>query len=198
MEHEREQRFLNLDNAELRVETREEGEPRRLVGYAAVFDSDSEDMGFVERIAPGAFAEALKTSDVRALFNHDSDNLLGRTAAGTLELEEDDHGLRYEVVLPETTLARDLVAWVERGDITGNSFSFLVAEDSFDREENVRTIERIAELFDVGPVTFPAYPETVVSTRAQEMAREAARAAEADGRGLDFYERRARARGREL
>ena len=169
----REQRFLAFGSSGLRVETRtdEDGkEVRRLEGYAAVFDSDSEDMGFIERIAPGAFVEALRVSDARALFNHNSDHVLGRKSSGTLRLKEDERGLWFDVDLPDTQTARDVVTLIERGDVSGNSFAFTVAEDQWDRESNVRTILRVGELFDVGPVTYPAYPETVVSARALEMA----------------------------
>src|SRR5262249_31979044 len=112
--------------------------PGTIVGYAAVFYSatdpgteyvlaDWSDECVVEQIAPGAFDRALKDQDdVRALFNHNADYVLGRTASGTLRMTEDDKGLRYEADLPDTTVARDLAAMVERGDINGSSFAFAV------------------------------------------------------------------------
>ncbi len=159
-------RHLAFETAELRV--KDEG--RTLAGYAAVFDSDSEDLGgFIERIKPGAFKGALERSDIRALFNHEPSQLLGRTASGTLTVAEDDRGLLYEVRLPDTHAAQDIAKLVTRGDITGNSFSFRVAEDGEEWEtreqQNVRTITQFEQVFDVGPVTYPAYVNTEVSLR---------------------------------
>ena len=118
-----------LKTAELRVK-KDGDEPARIEGYAAVFNRDSEDMGFIERIAPGAFKKALKTSDVRALFNHDSNIILGRKSAGTLELKEDKKGLFMSVTPPDTQLVRDMVlSPIERGDVTQQSFGFSIKTD---------------------------------------------------------------------
>ncbi len=153
----------------LRVETREDGK-RRIVGHAAVFNQLSEDLGgFREQIAPGAFADAIKTDDVRALFNHNPDHVLGRNMAGTLQLSEDSRGLAIEIDPPDTQLARDLLVSMERGDINQMSFGFSVrpngqnwAKD--DSGQVVRTLTKV-RLFDVSPVTFPAYPQTDVAAR---------------------------------
>jgi len=157
-----------LKTAELRIK-KDGDEPVRIEGYAAVFNKDSEDMGFIERLAPGAFKNALKTSDVRALFNHDSNIILGRTSAGTLELKEDKKGLLMTVTPPDTQLIRDMVlSPIERGDITQQSFGFTVKADEWrdiDKDTPVRTITEVKELFDVSPVTFPAYPDTTVALR---------------------------------
>ena len=157
-----------LKTAELRVK-RNGDELPKIEGYAAVFDKNSEDMGFIERIAPGAFKKALKTSDVRALFNHDSNIILGRSTAGTLELKEDKKGLFMSVTPPDTQLVRDMVlSPIERGDVTQQSFGFTVQSDDWDYRDNepsIRTITEIRELFDVSPVTFPAYPDTAVALR---------------------------------
>ena len=157
-----------LKTAELRVK-RNGDELPKIEGYAAVFNKDSEDMGFIERIAPGAFKNSLKTSDVRALFNHDSNIILGRSTAGTLELKEDKKGLFMSVTPPDTQLVRDMVlSPIERGDITQQSFGFTVQSDDWDYRDNepsIRTITEIKELFDVSPVTFPAYPDTAVALR---------------------------------
>jgi len=157
-----------LKTAELRVR-RDGDELPKIEGYAAVFDKDSENMGFVERIAPGAFKKALKTSDVRALFNHDSNIILGRVSAGTLELKEDKKGLFMSVTPPDTQLVRDMVLTpIERGDITQQSFGFNIKSDEWkdlDKEVPIRTIMEVNELFDVSPVTFPAYPDTEVALR---------------------------------
>jgi len=157
-----------LKTAELRVK-RDGDELPKIEGYAAVFNKDSEDMGFIERIAPGAFKKALKTSDVRALFNHDSNIILGRKSAGTLELKEDKKGLFMSVTPPDTQLVRDMVLTpIERGDITQQSFGFNIKADEWkdmDKETPIRTITEVNELFDVSPVTFPAYPDTEVALR---------------------------------
>ena len=142
-----------------------------LRGHAAVFNQLSEDLGgFREQIAPGAFTEALGSDDVRALFNHDPNFVLGRTAAKTLRLAEDSRGLAFECDVPDTQMVRDLVlAPIDRGDISHMSFQFAVkpngqdwAQD--DEGRNVRTLKRV-KLFDVSPVTYPAYPQTDVALR---------------------------------
>lgn len=154
--------------SELRVQRRADG-VSTISGYAAVFNTLSEDMwGFREKIAPGAFSGVLE-NDVRCLFNHDSDHVLGRTAAGTLRLTEDDRGLHMECDLPDTQCARDLAVSIERGDVSGQSFSFITDSDEWNMQDGtqVRTITKVGELYDVGPVTFPAYPDTDVAARAR-------------------------------
>jgi HK97 family phage prohead protease len=158
------------------LEVRSSGdEPVKLIGYAAVFDRDANIAGlFLERIAPGAFAAAVAEDDVRALFNHDPNFVLGRTAAGTLRLSEDETGLLYEVDPPDTQVARDLMVSVKRGDVNQSSFGFQVVRDEWLRAENAgdlpkRTILE-ARLFDVSPVTYPAYEETTAEARSQATA----------------------------
>lgn len=161
------------------LETRERRDdapagPGTIVGYAAVFNQDTRVWDFDERIAPGAFAEALRSKpDTRALFNHDPSLVLGRTLSGTLRLFEDARGLRFENDLPDTQVARDLFALIQRGDVSQSSFGFSVAEDEWQRdlEIPIRTITRIGTLYDVSPVTYPAYDQTEVSARALAMAR---------------------------
>jgi len=172
-----------LKTAELRVK-RNGDELPKIEGYAAVFNKDSEDMGFIERIAPGAFKNSLKTSDVRALFNHDSNIILGRESSGTLELKEDKKGLFMSVTPPDTQLVRDMVlSPIERGDVTQQSFGFTVQSDDWDYRDNepsIRTITEIKELFDVSPVTFPAYPDTAVALRSlDKIKKDGSTAAEA-------------------
>jgi len=162
----KERRYLKVQ--ELRVKT--EDDKNTLTGYAAVFNSMSEDLGgFREKIDPGAFKNALKTSDCRALFNHDSNFVLGRQSAKTLRLKEDKNGLMMECDLPDTQFAKDLMVSVNRGDITQQSFGFTVKTDQWEEdrstEKTTRTIIEIGELFDVSPVTFPAYPDTTVAKR---------------------------------
>ncbi len=152
---------------ELRAESDGAG---TLIGHAAVFESLSEDLGgFREIITKGAFRDVLK-GDVVALFNHDPNEIFGRTTAGNLRLSEDDIGLRMELDLPDTSDAKDLAAKVRQGIINGMSFSFFVGEETIDRDAKpvIRRIERVSELFDVGPVTFPAYPATDVGTRVMD------------------------------
>lgn len=163
----------NIGAAELRVK-RVEGEPTKIEGYAAIFNSLSDDLGFFrEKISRGAFTNALKTSDVRALFNHDPNFILGRQSAGTLELKEDKKGLWMSATPPDTQQARDLMVSIERGDITQQSFAFTVQEDSWKQPEangdpEIRTIIEVKEIFDVSPVVYPAYPDTDVAIRSKE------------------------------
>ena len=163
-----------------RMETDENGTPL-VRGYAAVFESESHDLGgFREIIEPNAFDRVLESNpDVVALFNHDSDNLLARTKSGTLELGVDERGLTYSFEPPETTLGRDLKILLERGDISGSSFAFVIAEDGqrFVEDDNgkiTRYISEISALVDVSLVTTPAYPETSVALRALDQWRETA------------------------
>ncbi|MFA5160310.1 MAG: HK97 family phage prohead protease, partial [Candidatus Omnitrophota bacterium] len=109
--------------SEIRSIETDDGKLRKIVGYAAVFEKPSEDMGFIEYVRKGAFKKALKRSDARALFNHDTDTLpLGRQSAGTLKLKEDDTGLYYEITPPDTQGARDLMTSIDRGDIKEASY----------------------------------------------------------------------------
>jgi len=159
---------------EVRAEI-EEGQPARIIGHGAVFNKRSEMiMGmFKEEIAPGAFDDVLG-DDVRALFNHDANFVLGRTRSSTLALSIDAEGLRYEITPPDTQTVRDLVlAPLSRGDITGSSFAFRVANDGDEWREDedgliVRTINRFSRLLDVSPVTYPAYPDAGAAARSLE------------------------------
>ena len=160
-----ERRFLRC---EVRAVDGEDGE-RRIEGYAAVFEQESEDLGgWREVIMPGAFADAV-SDDVRALFNHDPSLILGRTVSGTLDLAEDERGLRYAIQPPDTRYAQDLLVSLERGDVDQSSFGFRVIEDRWiqptdERPYPVRVLHKVT-LFDVSPVTFPAYPTTTVAVR---------------------------------
>lgn len=168
-----EQRMLQAQHCELRAvqSDGQEGVPR-IAGYAAVFNQRSDLLGgsFVEIIAPGAFDDVL-SQDTRALFNHDPTYLLGRTASGTLRLTVDARGLAYEIDTPNTQTIRDLVVEpLRRGDMSGSSFAMRVAKggDTWHEEKDgliVRTIFKIAELRDVGPVAFPAYPDSSAAQR---------------------------------
>lgn len=154
----------------LAVETRE-GKPALITGHAAVFNSLSENLGgFRERIAPGAFTQAIAEDDIRALFNHDPNFILGRNRSGTLRLREDERGLAIEIDAPDTQTIRDLVlAPIKRGDVTGMSFAFGVRLDGQkwqkdDQGVPLRTLTAV-RLMDVSPVVYPAYPATEVALR---------------------------------
>ena len=153
--------------AEFRIQ-QAENEPLKIIGYAARFNELSEEMwGMREKIAPGAFKEAIGKSDVRALWNHDPNYVLGRTKNGTLQIREDEQGLFYEVTPPDAQWARDLVESIKRGDVDQSSFAFTVEAQEWDERSDpiTRTIVKVRELFDVSPVTYPAYPTATSGVR---------------------------------
>lgn len=149
-----------------------EGGAKKLRGYAAVFNRKSEILWyFREIIKPGAFKNAINKSDVRALVDHDPSRIIGRSIPGragnTLSLREDEVGLYYEVEPADTQAGRDIIVSVERGDVSGSSFAFTVRTDTWrtvDGEQQ-REIEEVDEIFDVSPVTYPAYPDSTVGIR---------------------------------
>ncbi|MCK9341136.1 MAG: HK97 family phage prohead protease [Synergistaceae bacterium] len=171
-ENEIERRYFPVE--ELRAITDEAG-LRHITGYAAVFNSLSEDLGyFREKIDPGAFAETINSDDIRALKNHNSDYVLGRNKSGTLTLSEDQRGLKIDVMPPDAQWARDLMVSIDRGDIDQMSFGFQTMADRWEIVDGkeVRTLMKV-RLFDVSPVTFPAYPDTEVGLRSLEEHRKA-------------------------
>ncbi len=160
-----------LFNAEVRAHAPEGDEKFHLVGYGAVFNERSENLGgFREIIKPGAFDDVL-TQDVRGFFNHDPNYLLGRTESGTMVLSVDERGLSYDITPPDTQTIRDLVIIpMQRNDITQSSFTFIVARDGerwYEDEEGIiiREITKVSRLFDVSPVSIPAYPDTTAASR---------------------------------
>ena len=176
-----EKRMLPAQQCELRAVQLPDGQAGapKIVGYAAVFNTRSDLLGgfFVELIAPGAFDEVL-AQDTRGLFNHDPNYLLGRTTSGTLRLTVDERGLAYEIDTPDTLTIRDLVvAPIARGDMSGSSFAMRVAPggDTWHEEDGVvvRTIYKVAELRDVGPVSFPAYPDSSAAQRSLDAWKQA-------------------------
>lgn len=156
---------------EIRAEESEDGK-KSIKGYAAVFERDSVPMGFDgkirERVAKGAFVDSLKDGDVRALWSHNPDFVLGRTKSGTLKLKEDQKGLAFELDLPDTQVARDAFTLIKRGDVTGMSFGFNIKDFEWERGEgekpHIRTLTKV-DLHEISPVAFPAYPDTEVVTR---------------------------------
>ncbi len=149
--------------AELRVAA----DGKKIEGYAAVFGSRTSLAFFDEQIAPGAFAKTIQEHDIRALYNHDPNFVLGRNKAGTLELSEDSKGLQYRVTPPDAQWARDLMETMRRGDVSQSSFGFRTIKDAWDESGDpvVRTLQEV-RLFDVSPVTFPAYEDTEAGVRA--------------------------------
>lgn len=177
-------RTYQLDAIEVRSAS--DGQPARVSGHAAVYNRWSVDLGgFKERVLPGAFQKSLGVSDVRALFNHDPNYVMGRTASGTLELSDQSSGLKFDCEPPDTQTMRDLVLTpLGRGDISQCSFSFQVRGDQLwdpagpipagtgsvwrSPRKDGGLYERDLldlELFDVSVVTFPAYPQTDASVR---------------------------------
>jgi uncharacterized protein len=152
-----EQRTIDVDVESL--DTR----GRTVVGYAAVYGALSEDLGgFRERIAPGAFAGVLG-ADVRALLNHDANEVLGRTKSGTLRLADDLRGLRFELDLPDSPLGENVRSAVKRGDLDGASFRFVVGDEQW--KDDIRTVTAVKELQDITLATYPAYPAASIELR---------------------------------
>ncbi len=149
------------------LERRAEGAAPMIRGYAAVFDQLSLPLGwgFREKIRAGAFAASL-SDDVRGLWNHNPDYVLGRTTNNTLRLNEDEMGLRIEIDPPDTQLAQHFLTNIDRGDVNQMSFLFRALDEEWDEidGELVRTLTKV-KLYEVSPVTFPAYPQTSVSVR---------------------------------
>lgn len=160
--------YLEARSFPLEVRIMEEDTTPKISGYAAVFNQLSNDLGgFREKIKRGFFADVLE-NDVRALFNHDENMVLGRTKNGTLTLEEDNKGLKIEITPPETSYARDLMNLIKRGDVDQMSFQWITEKDEWDSSDlnNVtRTLIKARNLYDISPVTFPAYPQTKAAVR---------------------------------
>ena len=155
------------------IELRADGDVPKIVGHAAVFNKLSLNLGgFRETIELGAFENAIGESDIRSLFNHDPNFILGRSP-DTLSVREDDVGLFTETTPPDTQTVRDMVLEpMRRGDLTQMSFAFRIdqgGDDWFEDDDGrlVRTIKKggVKELFDISPVTYPAYPDTDVAVR---------------------------------
>ena len=172
-----ERRYIDINNnSELRL-IRSDGEPTKIVGYFAKFNKMSHKLGFFrEIIEPGFFRDALTKSDPVDLFNHDDNIILGRVSANTLRIWEDDIGLGFECIPPDTQLIRDMVLTpIERGDVKGCSFGFTTKRngDMWDEDEDgnlVRTLlkDGCSRLYDGSQVTFPAYPDTNCALRSME------------------------------
>ena len=160
---------------ELRVKESDDGP--KIAGYAVLYNQRSVDLGgFVEEIAPGAFGQSLN-GDVRALWQHDTAAVLGRTTAGTLKIWDDERGVAFELDPPDTQIGRDAVTSIRRGDVDQMSFGFFVEwdgdkrGDSWTELDNGMVLRRVvrAELVEVSPVTWAAYPQTEVGVRRDEI-----------------------------
>lgn len=162
-----ERRFFET---KVEFETRTEGESNTLIGYGAVFNSNSQDLGgFIERIEPGAFDEVLD-DDVYGLLNHNTDKILGRNKVN-MKLSADDKGLKYRIELPDTATAKEVRTLVKDGIIDKSSFAFQIKEQRWEHrrgELSIRTITKFKRLFDVSPVSGPAYLDTSVSVRSYQ------------------------------
>lgn len=151
------------------IEVREaDSDDMVLEGYAAVFNSETDLGHFREVIKPGAFDDVM-TNDVRALINHDPNLILGRTENGTLELSTDERGLKYRVKLGNQQYAKDFYESVKRGDISQSSFAFTIKDQSWNKERTVRSVDKVRQLLDVSPVTYPAYAAATVQARDQQL-----------------------------
>ena len=156
-----------LSKIETRVNTtefeiREEGDGMTFSGYAAVFDSPSEPLPFIERIQRGAFRKSLRSrNDIKFLWNHDAGEILGSTRAKTISLIEDERGLKVEGTLPNTSRGRDVAELLKRGDVDSMSFGFSVPAggDAWNADGSERTLKAV-RLHEVSLVAFPAYPGT--------------------------------------
>ena len=168
-----ETRRINVNEFELRAGPT--GEGMSFTGYAAVFNSDSEPLPFIERIAPGAFRKSLKgRNTIKMYMNHDSSMLLASTRSKTLRLEEDSKGLLVNADLPDTTVGRDLSVLMQRGDVDSMSFGFSVPAggDKWSDDGMTRELRQV-RLHEVSVVTgFPAYKATSASVRSLDMLAE--------------------------
>jgi len=157
---------LRSFNSEFRATI--EGEEKKLTGYGAIYNRLSEDFGgWFERIKPDAFDRALsENTDIKILFNHDPNLVLGSTKAGTAKVYSDSIGLVYDVVLPDTQTANDLYKSINRGDIYQSSFAFSVKNSEW-ITENGKAIRELSDcdLYDCSPVTYPMYVNTSVNVR---------------------------------
>jgi hypothetical protein len=167
MSKEMEKRLFTL--SEIKIEKRGDTNAPVITGHAAVFNTLTDIWWYREKIAPGAFKKTLKTSDTRALFNHDMNYLLGRSSNKTLTMEEDEKGLAVEINPPDTQLIRDIVLTpMERGDLNQMSFAFMVTDEEWEEKKGevpIRTIKEVDPLIDVSVVSLPAYPTTDAKVR---------------------------------
>lgn len=162
----------SVQACEFRMESDEESTGQQIAGHAAVFDTETPigDM-FSEIVRPGAFARAIRDGqDVRALFNHDENHVLGRTRNGTLRLNEDARGLAVEIDPPNTQTGRDVIELIRRGDVSQMSYAFIVKQEKWTERGGGKPLREVLDLdlYDVSPVTYPAEITTEVGLRSAE------------------------------
>jgi len=166
-------RFVDQSQSKVNFRAGNDGAGKTITGYAAVYYDGTPGTEFrlwdgaVERIMHGAFDESLTNGDdVMALFNHERNNILGRSTSGTLKLTSDKIGLKYEIKPGDTSISRDVIEHITRGDLKGSSFAFDITEELWTagKEFDIREV-RSVKLLDVGPVTFPAYEATTSNVR---------------------------------
>lgn len=168
---EREQRTNHMA-----IEVREGADGMTFEGYAAVFNSASEPLPFIEKIERGAFQRSLKSrNDIKLLWNHDTSHVLGSTRAKTLTLVEDDRGLKVRGILPNTSAGRDAAELLKRGDVDSMSFGFTVIKDTWNSDGTERTLKAV-RLHEVSIVAFPAYSGTAGTTSVRNLDKLAERA----------------------
>ncbi|WP_010293542.1 HK97 family phage prohead protease [Clostridium senegalense] len=183
----------------LEVRSKEENsEQKTIEGYVAKYNAESQILRdwwgdeFVEVIADGAFDNAIRNNTIKALYNHNTDYVLGSTKSQTLRLESDNIGLRFEIDLPNTQVGNDLYESVKRGDIDGNSFGFRVLNDKWSEIEKYgkkimkRTLLEV-ELFEISPTPFPAYEDTEVDCRSLEKFKMKTGSSEEEKKKIEVY-----------
>ena len=162
----------------IEFEVREDGDGMTFEGYAAVFNTPSEPLPFIERIAPGAFKRSIDArNDIKLLWNHDTGTVLGSTRAGTMRLNEDERGLRVSATFPNTSAGRDAAELLRRGDVDSMSFGFSVPSggDEWSNDGAERTLKSV-RLHEVSIVAFPAYSSTAGTTSVRGLDKVAERA----------------------
>ena len=170
--------IVNIEGAERRylsqpLEYREEGEEKRFEGYAVIFNSETDLGWFTEEIRDGAFEDVMD-DDVRGLFNHDPDVILGRNKSGTMKLSVDKRGVKYSIDYnPNDPDHVRVMEKVKRGDVSQSSFAFGIKDAVWETRDgrDHRVITKLSRWYDVSPVTYPAYQDTTVAARSFEQVK---------------------------
>lgn len=172
-----ESRSFNFQIEQIELRDKENAKEPIIKGHAAIFNERTSIpmWGFDEMVSRGAFIDSIKADDIRALFNHDANFVLGRNKSGTLKLQEDDRGLAIEINPPNTQFANDLMHLMERGDINQMSFAFQIKKEEWTKGEegtaDLRTLKQV-KLYDISAVTFPAYEGTNIAVRSHSIWRQ--------------------------
>lgn len=174
-------RAYKIVEMELRVDNTTDGSQNNVIaGYVAEFEKYSHELNdffrgkFKEKIRKGAFENSIRSKVIKALWNHDDNKVLGSTKSKTLNLWEDERGLKFELTLPNNNWGADALESVRRGDVDGMSFGFIPTITEWDDASDSETIRTLVEvdLIEISPVAFPAYPQTSVSARNLESLEE--------------------------